>query len=243
MRIRLLLSILPFLASCSFAFAKGPPSGWNSLEGPSTVALNSCNPKAVWGIVDILTALTVLSSGYVETLGNLETEGTRGRFIAPGAIGAAVFAISASVGFNRADNCGKFRSESPQFFDDFPEPQQELERTADSSTRRDANLITSDELTEVFDRSVFEAIQILRPGWLRRTGFARDLPGLIIDNQRYTSTCPSGTECDAAFEFEILQTMRPGDVETLTLLSASDASTRWGTGYPVGAIEVRTRGR
>ena len=243
MKIRLLLSILPFLASCSFAFAKGPPSGWNSSEGPGTIALNSCNPKAVWGIVDILTALTVLSSGYVETLGNLEPGENRGGSIAAGAIGAAVFAISASVGFKRADNCGKFRSGSPQFFDDFPEPQQEPQRTTDSSTRRDANLITADELIEVSDRSVFEAIQILRPGWLRKSGFAQELPGLIIDNQRYTSTCPRGPACNAVDEFGILQTMRPDEVETLTLLSASDASTRWGTGYPVGAIVVRTRGR
>ena len=243
MKIRLLLSILPFLASCSIAFAKGPPPGWNSLEGPGNVALNSCNPKAVWGIVDILTALTVLGSGYVETLGNLEPGENRGGSIAAGAVGAAVFAISASVGFKRADSCGRFRSGSPQFFDDFPEPSLEPERTTDSGTRRDANLITADELIEVSDRSVYEAIQILRPGWLRRTGFAQDLPGLIIDNQRYTSTCPRGRECTAAFEFEILQTMRPGEVETLTLLSASDATTRWGTGYPVGAIVVTTRGR
>ena len=114
---------------------------------------------------------------------------------------------------------------SPQFFDDFPEPQQEPERTADSSTRRDANLITADELIEVSDRSVFEAIQILRPGWLRRRGFAQERPGLIIDNQRYTSTCARGAVCNAVDEFNILQTMRPNEVETLTLLSASDATT------------------
>jgi hypothetical protein len=162
-------------------------------------------------------------------MGTLEPGENRGGSIAAGAIGASVFAISASVGFKRADSCGRFRSGSPQFFDDFPEPRLAPDRATQEDTgpaRRDANLITSDELTEVLDRSVYEAIQILRPAWLRRTGFRNDLPSVIVDNQRY--------------ELDFLEGMRPQEVASMSFLTPAEATFRWGGGFPVGAIEVRT---
>lgn len=95
--------------------------------------------------------------------------------------------------------------------------------------RRDSNLITAEELSDVSDRSVLEAIQVLRPQWLRRSGFRNDLPSAVLDNQRY--------------ELDILETMSPDEVLWLRFMSPSDASIRWGTGYPSGVIEVRTRQR
>lgn len=101
--------------------------------------------------------------------------------------------------------------------------------TGDGGFLRDANLITAEELSDVSDRSVYEAIQVLRPQWLRRTGFRNDLPSAVLDNQRY--------------ELDILETMSPDEVLWLRFMSPSDASVRWGTGYPSGVIEVRTRQR
>ena len=98
-----------------------------------------------------------------------------------------------------------------------------------ATPRRDANLITSAELADVSDRSTMQAVQLLRPNWLRRTGFRNDLPSVIMDNQRY--------------ELDILETVSPDAVESLRFVSPSDATIRWGTGYPSGAIEVRTRRR
>ena len=66
---------------------------------------------------------------------------------------------------------------------------------SEGSPRRDANLITRDELDDVSDRSVLEVIQVLRPQWLRRTGFRNGLPSAVLDNQRY--------------ELDILETMTP----------------------------------
>ena len=100
---------------------------------------------------------------------------------------------------------------------------------SEGSPRRDANLITRDELAAVSDRSVLEAIRILRPQWLRRTGFRNDLPSAVMDNQRY--------------ELEFLEGMSPDEVFNIRFISPSDASIRWGTGYPSGVIEVRTRQR
>ena len=90
-------------------------------------------------------------------------------------------------------------------------------------------MITAEELSDVSDRSVYEAVQILRPQWLRRTGFRNDLPSAVLDNQRY--------------ELDILETMSPDEVLWLRFMSPSDAGVRWGTGYPSGVIEVRTRQR
>jgi hypothetical protein len=100
---------------------------------------------------------------------------------------------------------------------------------SEGSPRRDANLITRDELDDVSDRSVLEVIQVLRPQWLRRTGFRNGLPSAVLDNQRY--------------ELDILETMSPDEVFTIRFVSPSDASIRWGTGYPSGVIELRTRQR
>ena len=100
---------------------------------------------------------------------------------------------------------------------------------SEGSPRRDANLITRDELDDVSDRSVLEVIQVLRPQWLRRTGFRSGLPSAVLDNQRY--------------ELDILETMSPDEVFSIRFVSPSDASVRWGTGYPSGVIELRTRQR
>ena len=99
----------------------------------------------------------------------------------------------------------------------------------ESGPRREANLITTEELTQVLDRSIYEAIQILRPQWLRRTGFRNDLPSAVTDNQ--------------LFELTFLETMPSEMAESLRFITPTDATFRWGTGYPSGAIEVSTRQR
>ena len=88
------------------------------------------------------------------------------------------------------------------------------------NTERDPNVIRADEMTELLDRSVYEAVQQLRPRWL----MARRLhlpPSLLIDNQPH--------------RFEVLQTMRLDEVESLRFLNARD------TIYPDGAIQIERR--
>ena len=102
----------------------------------------------------------------------------------------------------------------------------------DGRPRYDANLITGEELSgrsDISDRSGLEAIQRLRPAWLRRTGFRNALPSVVMDNQPY--------------QLDILETVRPEEIESLRFLSPSDATTRYGTGYTSGVIEVLTRQR
>ncbi len=103
---------------------------------------------------------------------------------------------------------------------------------SDGRPRYDANLITAEELTgrsDALDRSALDAIQRLRPQWLRRTGFRNALPSVFMDNQPY--------------QLDILETVRSEEVQSLKFLSPTDATIRYGTGYTSGVIEVLTRQR
>ena len=97
----------------------------------------------------------------------------------------------------------------------------------DGSSRRDADLIGTAELTENRDRTVMEAVERLRPQWLRPTGMRRELPTVMMDGQ--------------AYDLDILRNIEPENVEMLRFVNATDASFRWGSEHTSGVIEVRTR--
>ena len=93
--------------------------------------------------------------------------------------------------------------------------------------------ITRDHLEGASYASAYQAVQSLRPRWLWHQGNATisnpaPLPLVYLDGVR------SG-------DLEVLRLISADAVETISRLSASDATTRWGTGHLAGAIEVRTR--
>ena len=99
------------------------------------------------------------------------------------------------------------------------------------TARRSSNLITTEELRNVTEQNAYDAIRRLRPQWLRsRSGGRSAQPVLIIQNVR-------------AGDLEQLRTIAVQDVLQMRYISASDATTRWGTGFTGGAIEVTMRGR
>ena len=101
---------------------------------------------------------------------------------------------------------------------------------SDGGVRRDRNVITNAELISgVLDATVYDAVERLRPQWLRARGRVGSAPRVIWDNQPY--------------QLDILRNMQPQDIDTLRFISAADATTRWGLGYPSGAIEVVSRRR
>lgn len=82
--------------------------------------------------------------------------------------------------------------------------------------------------------SAFEVVSSLRPRWLRTRGVSSfavpgsSFPVVFVDHARY------GTP-------ESLRQVRARHVESIEFLSAREATTRHGTGFPAGIIQVRTR--
>ena len=103
-------------------------------------------------------------------------------------------------------------------------------------TSRSRNLITAEELMAVPHSSVYEAIRALRPRWLQARGGVslgepeKQLARVHIDGQ-------------LRGELNELWTLLPSEVEEIRYMSASDATTRFGTNHIAGAIVVTTRRR
>lgn len=96
----------------------------------------------------------------------------------------------------------------------------------DSTPRGSATRIVETELATVTQLDVYAAIQRLRPAWLRtRTGTP---PMAHVDGNIL------GTA-------DMLQSVRASDVQEVRFMSASDATTRFGTNYANGVILVTTR--
>jgi hypothetical protein len=102
---------------------------------------------------------------------------------------------------------------------------------AQSRSRR---RITAEELGTVQVSNVLDAIRTLRPDWLQprgsRAGGMTTMPGVIMDNTPISQN-----------DVSHLATVPLETIEELRYLSASDATTRWGTGYVGGAIQVITK--
>lgn len=106
---------------------------------------------------------------------------------------------------------------------------------APAPARGSANVITEAEVRGANVNNALEAIQRLRPAMLRGRGSASSSDqsgsqGLVV----YVDGSPMGG-VDALTNITALT------VREIRFLNASDATTRFGTGHPVGAILVTTR--
>jgi hypothetical protein len=97
------------------------------------------------------------------------------------------------------------------------------------------DLITRAELDELPTYDARQAIQQLRPSWLRpRTSTIRGGAGVRHTAAVFLDGMPRGG-------LDALDGMDIREIEEIRFISASDATTRYGTGYPGGIIEVSTR--
>lgn len=100
--------------------------------------------------------------------------------------------------------------------------------------RGNANLIVESEIVASSARNALELIQQLRPAMFRaRNGASDEQPGgveivIYIDGTRAGSR-------------ETLTGVLSQNVREIRYISASDATTRFGTGHPLGAIMVVTK--
>ena len=96
-----------------------------------------------------------------------------------------------------------------------------------SRPRRNRNLITADELSELSVATAYDAVRRLRPAWLQARGRS-GLPVVFRNDARWGSD-PSS-----------LESIRINGVSEIRFLNARDATTRYGTGFTGGVILVVT---
>jgi hypothetical protein len=99
---------------------------------------------------------------------------------------------------------------------------------------RDRNWITDDELRGTMASNLYEAIQSLRPQWLVKRGRHSLMPEMEGDIVVYQDVTRLGGP-------EALRTIAVGDVQEAHFLSPGEATTRYGTGHPHGAIVIVLR--
>lgn len=130
--------------------------------------------------------------------------------------------------------------------------------------RRGPNLILQDELDApgIRTRTVLEAIQRLRPNWIRRSrppantfqgGGVFPGGGATRDNGSAPSTADQFANelalnqslvgvvlNDVPVRYDMLRNLQALEVTSVEYLRPSEATTRFGTGYPNGALRITT---
>jgi len=102
------------------------------------------------------------------------------------------------------------------------------------TVRRQANIITEEELAKSTARNGLQAVQMLRPDWLRgrgATSIRETSPAQVVvyvNEQRLGGP-------------EQLEGISVSAIKSLRHMSASEATNRWGTGHTGGVISVTTR--
>ncbi len=109
--------------------------------------------------------------------------------------------------------------------------------TATRAARGNSRLITRGELNEREGDSAYEVVESLNRRWLQADARGRTIG---VGGPVFARVVVDGTPRGALYE---LHRMSASAIESMRFISASDATTKYGTGYPGGAIEVIMRPR
>lgn len=99
---------------------------------------------------------------------------------------------------------------------------------ASPSSGGSSNVLSAEDLDQVQNLSAYDAIQRLRPQWLQVR--ANNPPAQVIMNGSPMGGGP-----------EMLRTVQVSDLTSIRYRNGRDATTRYGTGYGGGAIELNSR--
>ena len=99
---------------------------------------------------------------------------------------------------------------------------------------RTSGPITREQLAQLGQFNAYQVVSRLRPQWLRSRGMA-NLRGEQLVAVVFVDRAPRG-------ELRMLERISADDVERISFMPGRDATTRYGTGYPGGIIEVVSRG-
>jgi len=96
-------------------------------------------------------------------------------------------------------------------------------------------MISPAELSEIPNGTAFEAVRRLRPRWLQTRGVSSPRSGAGDFARVFIDNAPVGG-------IQALSRLAVQDVDSLVFMNASDATTRYGTGFTGGLIKVFTKG-
>ena len=104
---------------------------------------------------------------------------------------------------------------------------------AATAPRASRELITRTQIEATPAQDAYDLVQRLRPEYLRERGVSSisrgpALPVVYMDGVRRGGP-------------EILKTIRSNEIEEIRFISATDATTRWGTEHTAGAIDIKMR--
>lgn len=99
---------------------------------------------------------------------------------------------------------------------------------------RQRDLITAEEIAALNVATAFDVVRQLRPEFLR----SRGTMSLRETGGEFAVVYLNGMRMGGP---EQLHQIRASDVETIRYISATDATTRWGTGHTGGVIEVTVK--
>ena len=104
--------------------------------------------------------------------------------------------------------------------------------TSAAASRGNSRLIVRAQLEQFAGRSAYEVVDILNPRWLQIRGssvnYGPSYAGVVVDGVVRETLA-------------YLHRLSIDNIETMRYFSSSDATTKYGTGYPGGVIEVTTR--
>ena len=107
-----------------------------------------------------------------------------------------------------------------------------------AESRGNSRLIVRAQLAELPGETAWEAVERLNRRWLRSQRGASFTPdrGVVYN---YPKVVVDGISRN---ELEELRRISTESIENMRFISAADATTKYGTGFMGGAIEVTTRG-
>lgn len=100
--------------------------------------------------------------------------------------------------------------------------------TSGTAARSSSDVITLEELETVATFSAYEAISRLRPQWLRMRTPGQE-PVVFLNGSQFGG-------------METLRSIQASTLSEIRYRNGRDATTRYGTGFGGGAIELRTLG-
>jgi hypothetical protein len=116
-----------------------------------------------------------------------------------------------------------------------------------NAPRRNPDVITADELAgDAGALALFDAIQQLRPAWLRTRGDMNVMAGgeqVGVQAARPALGLLPAVSLDNTMsaDINVLRSVRAADVRAARFVAGKDATTRFGPDYVNGVIEVSTR--